>query len=103
MDASHTIPRKSIRIREVAKLFDCDEGQVRRLIKQGALEAHTVGKRGKRVYLDSVSAYQARGRVVSQSQTVADDGGAHKRARVHSNSVAHQLALAELRSRGILV
>ena len=51
-------PRPSARVARVAELLDCDESDVRRLIDSGQLKAHGIGKRGVRVYLDSVADYQ---------------------------------------------
>jgi excisionase family DNA binding protein len=50
--------RSSARVATVAKLLDCDQSQVRRFVRDGVLEAHRVGKRGLRIFLDSVAAYQ---------------------------------------------
>lgn len=50
--------RRSARVSTVARLLDCDESQVRRLVRAGTLEAHRIGKRGLRIFLDSVTTYQ---------------------------------------------
>src|SRR5690242_18406488 len=52
--------RPSARVATVARLLECDPGDIRRLIAVGQLEAHGKGKRGVRVFLDSVQAYQER-------------------------------------------
>jgi hypothetical protein len=54
-----TVVRPSARVANVAAVLDCDESNVRRLIDVGELQAHGLGKRGVRVFLDSVAAYQA--------------------------------------------
>jgi hypothetical protein len=60
-NVSHETPRRSARVKTVAKdYFDSDQTQVRRLIDAGELETYTIGKRGVRVFLDSVAAYQQR-------------------------------------------
>ena len=51
--------RSSARVARVAAIMDCDESHVRRLIDVGELQAHGLGKRGVRVFLDSVADYQA--------------------------------------------
>lgn len=51
-------PRRSARVATVAELLDCDPSDVRRMLRDGELEGHGKGIRGKRVYLDSVAAYQ---------------------------------------------
>ena len=56
---SDAMVRPSARVSRVADLLDCDESDVRRLIDVGELQAHGLGKRGVRVFLDSVADYQA--------------------------------------------
>lgn len=53
--------RRSIRVGRAADILDCDPSQVRRLIRQRRLETHTLGKRGVRIYVDSLDAYRAAG------------------------------------------
>jgi hypothetical protein len=50
--------RPSARIARVAQLLDEDPRQVRRMLERGDLEGHKSGKRGIRVFLDSVEAWQ---------------------------------------------
>lgn len=50
--------RPSVRLERVMQILDADERSVRRLIDRGELQAHGIGKRGVRIYLDSVLAYQ---------------------------------------------
>ena len=88
--------RRSARVSTVAEILDCDESQVRRLLKTGALEAHRVGKRGVRVFLDSVSRYQeAQSHHVPQQRELARERRATRRA-------SHVAALSTLRKRGLL-
>ena len=51
--------RQSGRVATVAQLLDCDESTVRRMVTSGFFETHRVGKRGIRIFLDSVAEYQA--------------------------------------------
>ncbi|HWU54800.1 MAG TPA: helix-turn-helix domain-containing protein, partial [Rhizomicrobium sp.] len=51
-------PRPSARVKTVAKLLEIDASQVRRMVADGSLEAHRIGKRGIRIFLDSVQAWQ---------------------------------------------
>jgi excisionase family DNA binding protein len=51
-------PRPSAKVKAVAGILDCDDSTVRRLVRDGQLEAHRTGKRGIRVYLDSIATYQ---------------------------------------------
>jgi excisionase family DNA binding protein len=93
-------PRPSARVATVAELLDCDETTIRRMIQKGQLQAHGTGKRGIRVYLDSVTAYQE-ARPVAASRAEAD----RKRIRAQRSSVgraAHADAIAQLQKSGIL-
>lgn len=90
-------PRPSARIGRVAELLDCDESDVRRMLRDGELEGHGKGIRGKRVYLDSVAAYQ-------QSRTIAPKVPKH-RLRAQRSSVSRAAqggAVAALRKAGLL-
>jgi excisionase family DNA binding protein len=55
-----TLVRASARVATVAKLLDCHQSDIRRLVDSGELQAHTKGTRGVRVFLDSVADYQER-------------------------------------------
>jgi excisionase family DNA binding protein len=52
-------PRQSVKVATVAAMLECDDSTVRRLVRDGQLQAHRTGKRGIRVYLDGVATYQA--------------------------------------------
>lgn len=52
--------RRSVRPLTAAGLLDCDRSRVYKLIKAGDLETHGLGKRGVRIYVDSIEAYRAR-------------------------------------------
>lgn len=91
-----SLVRNSARVATVARMLDCDASQVRRLIRCGALEFHRVGKRGIRIYLDSVAAYQ-------EAQT--DHPGSRPKAPrklVKKVRASRRSSLAELRTRGLL-
>jgi hypothetical protein len=51
--------RQSRKGATVAAALELEESQVRRLVDAGELEAHGIGKRDLRIYLDSVADYQA--------------------------------------------
>jgi excisionase family DNA binding protein len=88
--------RRSARVSTVARLLDCDESQVRRLVRAGTLEAHRIGKRGLRIFLDSVATYQeARAEPSAQSLVMTRQ----RRAAARSSHIA---AIAKLRARGLL-
>lgn len=88
--------RRSARVSTVARILDCDESQIRRLIRAGTLEAHRIGKRGLRVFLDSVVAYQE-----ARAEPSRLDRQMSRQKRVAARS-SHLAALAKLRARGLL-
>jgi hypothetical protein len=93
------LPRPSARVATVAELLDCDPGDIRRLIRDGELETHGKGKRGLRVYLDSVRDYQVR--QARQTRPRSPDAGALRR-RAPASTAAHLAAMASLRAKGIV-
>lgn len=52
--------RPSVRPATAASLLDCDRSQVYKLIKSQELETHGLGKRGVRIYVDSIEGYRER-------------------------------------------
>jgi len=52
--------RPSGKVKAVAEYLDMARSHVRQLVDAGELEAHKVGKRGVRIYWDSVTDYQRR-------------------------------------------
>jgi hypothetical protein len=77
-----------------------DESQVRALIDAGELEAHGIGKRGIRVYVDSIRTYQER--YARRPKREPGKKIAIVRARRQSAATAHQRAMNELRREGII-
>lgn len=89
--------RQSWRVSRVARDLDCDPTQVRRLVYAGHLEAHRFGKRGIRVYLDSLKAYKESRRLGRTPE---------RPARAPARAVAtpaYLEAVAHLRKAGIKV
>lgn len=93
------LPRPSARVATVAELLDCDPGDIRRLIREGELETHGKGKRGLRIYLDSVRDYQVR-RVRRARPRSPSAGAPHRRGPASTS--AHLAAMASLRAKGIV-
>lgn len=94
--------RRSVRVRRVMELLDLDDSQVRRLIADGLIEAHTVGKRGVRVYWDSVLAYQRdSARAVVRPGRGPAPATPERRHRRVLESAAFREAMATLRRAGI--
>lgn len=91
--------RASKRIAWVAAALDCDEKQIRALIDSGELEGHGIGKRGVRVYLDSVTAYQERN--ARQAKSPTNPEVKPPRRRAPASQAAHNSAMAYLRRHGL--
>lgn len=92
--------RPSAKISRVAELLDCDERTVRRMVRDGTIKAHIVGKRGIRVFLDSASQYQERNGV--EPVLGAAERRAIEKRRSAINSAAHRAAVANLKRLGIV-
>ncbi len=88
--------RPSARVKRVAEMLDTEISTVYRLVHTGALQGHRLGKRGIRVYLDSIKAYQDRQRCDPEVQPSA----APVKRRIHDRS--YQQAVSTLRAAGIL-
>lgn len=89
--------RPSARVATVAELLDCDESDVRRMVREGRLAAHRHGIRGIRVFLDSVRAYQD-GRGILPDSPKAK----LKAQRAAVSRTIHSASEAALRKSGIL-
>lgn len=90
--------RQSIRLQRAAALLDCDPSHVRQLLKAGHLEGHRIGKRGIRIYVDSLRAYQeARPLAVSRQAAGSDKPPPRPRA-----GAGHRQATAALKAWGWL-
>lgn len=92
-------PREAGRVCDVMKILAADESQVRRLVKDGELESFRIGKRGVRIYLDTVADYQARrnnpAKPVDRTQKARTE-------RKAATSAALRSAMAELRAEGVI-
>lgn len=84
-------------------MLDCDHSQVRRLVREGALESFTIGKRGVRIYLDSVAAYQVRQARATTGRPAAEGKAREKAGRRRASTAAHASAMAELHALGVLL
>lgn len=92
-------PRPSARVATVAGILDCDESDVRRLVRAGELEAHGKGIRGIRVFLDSVRAYQDR---QAKPLPPRSPGLVHRpKPRTQASTAAFRSAMAGLKAKGL--
>jgi hypothetical protein len=78
-------------------MLEWDESQVRRAVDTGGLEAYRIGKRGIRIYIDSVRAYQESRKIAPTKKIISAKSG-----RTRISTQAHRTAMEELRARGIL-
>lgn len=93
-------PRPSGKVKAVAELLDTTQSHVRQLIASGKLETHTIGKRGVRIFWDSVVEYQQR---TARPATEPPLQPRVERPRTRPASLAaHRAALASLRADGCL-
>ena len=88
--------RPSARVSAVAQMMDCDQSQIRRFVRNGALESHRVGKRGLRIFLDSVAAYQE-----SRTEQIVRPREQKQQKRAIARK-SYKDALATLRARGLI-
>ena len=94
---SEFAPRPSAKVKTVAEMLDADPAIVRRLVDKGELESHTIGKRGVRIYLDSVADYQDR----QMRQIAKRETRSEKRERRQSTRAAARAAIAGLKAWGV--
>lgn len=90
--------RRSLRVAKVADLLDTEPSQIRKLLKAGELDGHRIGKRGLRVYVDSIEAYQQRNQVGAAAAPPTSLSRPHHK---RGPSAAARAALASLRVAGI--
>lgn len=95
------IIRPSARVSTVAKMLDDEPSQIRRMVARGDLEAHREGKRGIRVFLDSVEAWQRGNRIHSKKSTGLA-ASAPPKPLSGATKAAHRHAVALLESMGIM-
>lgn len=94
--------RPSARVSTVAQLLGDDPRQIRRMVARGDLEAHRQGKRGIRIYLDSVEAWQ-RGNPLKPRQDAAGAASAAPPAPLSgATKAAHRHAVAHLQQLGLV-
>jgi excisionase family DNA binding protein len=80
----------------VAALLDLDESQVRRLVDTGQLEAHRIGRRGIRIFQDSITRYQEMQAIVPPKALAA------KRRDKKQRSLRYLHAVEGLKQKGLL-
>ena len=100
-DTSNTsLQRPSIRVAKAAALLEVNISTIYRLVRSGELEAHRVGKRGIRIYFDSLRRYQEQRTIVvdGKYKTVSETTES-KHSVKHS---AYHEAIAYLQSKGCL-
>ena len=92
--------RPSVRVAKLAEAWDCDVTQINRLIDAGELEAHGLGTRARRVYLDSACDYQAR-KSITPKKAATPSVVRVPRGASAVDRTAHRAAMAMLRRQGI--
>jgi excisionase family DNA binding protein len=93
------LQRPSLRVTKVAALLEVDISTVYKLVKSGALEAHRIGKRGIRIYADSLREYQENERIIPNNANI---DAIKPRTYMPWQNPAYREAEAYLRSMGCL-
>lgn len=88
----------SVKVSTAAALLDCDASIVRRLVREGKLPAHRIGKRGIRVFVSGIEEYR---RARLMTGTAAVEQPPERRIAKCAASPAHHQAVAFLRSLGL--
>jgi excisionase family DNA binding protein len=91
--------RPSLRPDQAAQILQADVSTIYRLIRAGDIEAHRLGKRGVRPFVDSVRAYQEGQKILPAGQKNTTAGVEPVKAW---RGPAHREAEAWLRAQGVL-
>jgi excisionase family DNA binding protein len=92
-------PRPTGTVKTVAEMLATHQSQVRRMVQTGELEAHRIGKRGVRIFLDSVADFQTR---TTRESLRGSESPKPKIRRNAASTAAHRAALAILKAKGCL-
>lgn len=94
------LQRPSLRVSKVASLLEVDVSTVYKMIRSGQIKAHKIGKRGLRVFADSVRDFQENNCADTVSETKKNN------AKTSSNtpwrSQAYKESVAYLQSMGCM-
>lgn len=93
--ASAYAVRASVRPATAAERLDCDRSQVYRLVRAREIEGHRIGKRGLRIYIDSLEAYRRR-------RATGAPPAPEAKKRPQRRGAAYHEMVAYLRGRGLL-
>jgi len=94
--------RESARVARVAAILDESPSQIRRMLARGDLEGHRTGKRGVRIYLDSVADWQAGHALGKPQKAVQKPDGKAKAPMSRATRAAHGHAMASLQALGLV-
>jgi excisionase family DNA binding protein len=89
--------RPAAKLGTVAEILEVDHSAIRKMIRRGDIQAFRLGKRGVRIFLDSIAAYQE-GRFIQSQPKIREE---RQRKRI-ANTAAQRQAMAELRRLGII-
>jgi excisionase family DNA binding protein len=93
--------RPSMRVAKAAALLEVDISTIYKMVRSGVLEAHRVGKRGVRVFADSLRRYQEQQKI-STGKDQQQLSQASENKGNSSNNPAHREAVNYLQSIGCL-
>jgi len=100
MDFLGGCQRQSLRVAVAASLLQVNISTIYKLVRGGSLEAHHIGKRGVRVFADSVRDYQERQKIFGARKAPKSDPASRKRNSWQS--FGQREALALLRRNGVI-
>ena len=93
--------RPSMRVAKAAALLEVDISTIYKLVRAGGLQAHRVGKRGVRVFADSLRAYQERQKIAGGVSDERANPNSKKDAKTIGHP-AYKEAITYLQSIGCL-
>jgi len=94
--------RRSVSVRGAAQILACDDKTIRALLAQGNLEGHRLGKRGVRLFLDSLDRYRERNLITPEGTSDASGLAEQSGTTGRRATAAHREALTSLRELGLL-
>ena len=92
--------RPSLRVAVAAALLQVNISTIYKMVRGGVLEAHHIGKRGVRVFADSVREYQEGQKIVTTKTGEQPNLTSPKRGKWQN--FAHREALDLLRQNGVI-
>jgi excisionase family DNA binding protein len=94
---TETYQRPSMRVTKAAAILEVNISTIYKMVRAGILEAHRVGKRGVRVFADSLRRYQEQHKISTKKEPEETRQPFENKDNL-SNNLAHRDAVNYLRS-----